>query len=77
MFGLVYWYFYVTVNDIPIVNVTVHECAGGPKKKADLRFGSLRQRHFAGFFKYPTSNHFVSPTTTWPLYGIMGFELET
>ena len=30
--------------------MTAHICAGGLKKKLDIRSGSQRQRHFVGFF---------------------------
>ena len=43
--------FNVTINDISVIYVTAHRCAGGLKKKLDLRSGSQRHRHFAGFFK--------------------------
>ena len=34
------WLFNVTINDISVIHVTAHRCAGGPKKKLDLRSGS-------------------------------------
>ena len=34
------WLFNVTINDISVIYVTAHRCAGGPKKKLDLRSGS-------------------------------------
>ena len=34
---LVNWLFNVTINDISVIYVTVHRCAGGLKKKFDLR----------------------------------------
>ena len=45
------WLFNVTINDISVIYVTAHRCAGGLKKKLDLRSGSQRHRHFVGFFK--------------------------
>ena len=45
------WLFNVTINDISVIHVTAHRCAGGLKKKFDLRSGSQRHRHFVGFFK--------------------------
>ena len=33
--------------------MTAHRCAGGLKKKFDLRSGSQRHRHFIGFFNMP------------------------
>ena len=43
------WLFNVTINDISVIYVTAHRCAGG-LKKLDLRSGSQRHRHFVGFF---------------------------
>ena len=34
------WLFNVTINDISVIYVTAHRCAGGLKKKFDLRSGS-------------------------------------
>ena len=34
------WLFNVTINDISVIHVTAHRCAGGLKKKLDLRSGS-------------------------------------
>ena len=42
------WLFNVTINDISVIYVTAHRCAGGLKKKLDLRSGSQRHRHFVG-----------------------------
>ena len=36
----VIWLFNVTINDISVIYVTTHRCAGGLKKKLDLRSGS-------------------------------------
>ena len=47
------WLFNVTINDISVIYVTAHRCAGGLKKKLDLRSGSQRHRHFVGFFNVP------------------------
>ena len=33
--------------------VTAHRCAGGMKKKLDIRSGSQHHRHFVGFFNVP------------------------
>ena len=33
--------------------MTAHRCAGGLKKKLNLRSGSQRNRHFLGFFNVP------------------------
>ena len=37
------WLFNVTINDISVIYVTAHRCAGG--LKLDLRLGSQRNRH--------------------------------
>ena len=37
---LLKWLFNVTINDISVIYVTAHRCAGGLKKKLDLRSGS-------------------------------------
>ena len=43
---MVNWLFNViTINDISVIYVTAHRCAGG-LKKLDLRSGSQRHRHF-------------------------------
>ena len=47
---MVNWLFNVTINDISVIYVTAHRCAGGLKKKFDLRSDSQRHRHFVGFF---------------------------
>ena len=44
------WLFNVTINDISVIYVTAHRCAGGLKKKLNLRLGPQRHRHFVGFF---------------------------
>ena len=55
--GLVYKYlqysFNITINDILVIYVTAYRCAGGLKKKLDLRSGSERHRHFVRFFNVP------------------------
>ena len=45
--------FNVTINDISVIYVTAHRCAGGLKKKFDLRSGSQSHRHFVGLFNVP------------------------
>ena len=47
------WLFNVTCNDISLIYVTANICAGGTKKKFDLRSGSQHHRHFVGFFYVP------------------------
>ena len=45
----------VTCNDILAIylNGTAHRCAGGLKKKVNLRSGSQCHRHFVGFLTCP------------------------
>ena len=45
--------------------MTAQKCAGGLKKKMDLRSGSQRHRHFVGFFNVPVQ----APTRYHPFYG--------
>ena len=45
--------FYLTCNDVSVIYVTAPKCAGGLKKKLDLRSGSQRHSHFVGFFHVP------------------------
>ena len=59
--------FNVTINDISVIYVTAHRCAGGLKKKLDLRSGSQRHRHFAGFFNVPV----LAPTRDHPFYTVI------
>ena len=47
------WLFNVTINDISVKYVTAHRCAGGLKKKLDLRSGSQRHRYFVRFYNVP------------------------
>ena len=61
------WLFNVTINDISVIYVTAHRCAGGLKKKFDLRSGSQRHRHFAGFFNVPV----LAPTRDQPFYMVI------
>ena len=64
--GEVKWLFNVTINNISVIHVTAHRCAGGLKKKLDLRSGSQRHRHFVGFFNVP----FQEPTRGHPFYTV-------
>ena len=59
------WLFNVTINDISVIYVTAHRCAGG-LKKLDLRSGSQRHRHFVGFFNVPV----LAPTREHPFYTV-------
>ena len=43
----------VACNDISVIYVTAHRCAGKLKKKLGLRSGSQYHRHFVGFFIVP------------------------
>ena len=61
------WLFNVTINDISVIYVTAHRCAGGLKKKLDLRSGSQRHRHFVGFFNVPV----LAPTREQPFYTVI------
>ena len=61
------WLFNVTINDISVIYVTEHRCAGGLKKKLDLRSGSQRHRHFVGFFNVPV----LAPTRDQPFYTVI------
>ena len=58
------WLLLVTCNDISVIYLTAHRCAGGQKKKMDLGSGSQRHRHFVGFFNVPVQTpmrgrHFI------------------
>ena len=57
----------VTINDISVIYVTAHRCAGGLEKKLDLRSGSQRHRHFVGFFNVPV----LAPTRDHPFYTVI------
>ena len=67
MMMMMNWLFNVTINDISVIYVTAHRCAGGLKKKFDLRSGSQRHRHFAGFFNVPVP----APTRDHPFYTVI------
>ena len=49
------WLFNVTINDISVIHVTAHTCAGGPKTTFDLR--SMRHRFtiYSAFLHIRTS----------------------
>ena len=64
---LLKWLFNVTINDISVIYVTAHRCAGGLKKKFDLRSGSQRHRHFVGFFNVSV----LAPTRDQPFYTVI------
>ena len=48
----------VTSNDISVIYVTAQRCAGGLKKKSDIRSDSQRHRYFVGFFNMPVQASF-------------------
>ena len=54
-------------NYISVINVTAHRCAGGLKKKLNLRSGSQGHRDFVGFFNVPVK----SPRRGHPFYTII------
>ena len=64
--GEVNWLFNVTINDISVIYVKAHRCAGG-LKKLDLRWGSKRHRHFVRFFNVPI----LAPTREHPFYTVI------
>ena len=64
---LLYFTFKVTINDISVIYVTAHRCAGGLKKMLDLRSGSQRHRHFVGFFNVPVK----ASTRGQPFYTVI------
>ena len=68
LFFFIFIYFFnVTINDISVKYVAAHRCAGGLKKKLDLRSGSQRHRHFVGFFNAPV----LAPTRDHPFYMVI------
>ena len=65
--GEVILLFNVTIYDISVIYVTAHRCAGGLKKKLNIRSGSQRHKHFAGFFNVPVQ----TPTRDHPFYTVI------
>ena len=57
----------ITINDISVIYVTAHRCAGGLKKKLDLRSGFQRHRDFVGFFNVPD----LAPTRDQPFHTVI------
>ena len=55
------------INDISVIYVTAHRCAGGLKKKLDLRSGSQRHRHFVELFNVSVQ----TPTRDQPFYTVI------
>ena len=53
--------FNVTINNISVIYVTAHRCAGGLKNKLDIRSGSQPHRNFVGFFKLPVPSTDTGP----------------
>ena len=60
------WLLNVTCNDISVIYVTAHRCAG-ELKKFFLRPGSQRHRFFVGFFNVPAQ----APTRGQPFYMVI------
>ena len=50
------WLLNVSCNDISVIYVTAHRCAGEIKKKFDLRSGFQGHTHFVGFFNVPVQS---------------------
>ena len=61
------WLFNVTINDISVIYVTAHRCAGGLKKKLDLRSGSHAIDISYVFFNVPV----LAPTRDHPFYTVI------
>ena len=59
--------FNVTCNNISVIYETTHRCAGGLKKKLDLRSGSQRHTQFVGFFNVPVQ----APTRSHPFSAVI------
>ena len=59
------WLFNVTSNDISVIYVTAHICAGGLKKPLDVRSGSQRHTNIVWFFNVSLR----APTRGQPFYG--------
>ena len=57
----------VTCNDISVIYVTAHRCAGELKNKLYLRSGSQRHRHFVGLFNVLVQ----APTRGQPFYTVI------
>ena len=64
--GEVNWLLNVTINNISVIYVTAHWCAGG-LKKLDLRSGSQRHRHLVGFLNVPVQ----APTRDQPFHTVI------
>ena len=52
------WSFNVTFNDISVIYVTAHRCAGGLKKKLEPTVGLPRHGHFVGFLTCPSKHRY-------------------
>ena len=59
-----YWLLNVTIDDILLIHVRAHRCAGVLKKKLDLQSGS-HAIDFVEFFNMPIQ----APTQGHPFYG--------
>ena len=60
------WLLNVQCNDVSVIYVTAHGCAGG-LNKFDLRSGSQRHKHFVRFFNVPVQ----APTRGQPFYTVI------
>ena len=60
------WLLYLTINDISVINVTAHTCAGRLKKNfgPTCTVGLPHHRHFVWFFNMPVQ----APTRDQPFY---------
>ena len=61
------WLLNVTINDISVIYVTAHRCAGGTEEEVVPTVGLPRHRHFAGFFNVPV----LAPTRDHPFYTVI------
>ena len=64
---LLYWLFNVTINDISVIHMAAHRCAGGKKKKLNLRPGCQRNRYLVGFLNVPVQ----AATRDQPFYTVI------
>ena len=58
------WWFNITINDISVIHMTAHRCAGGLKNKLDLRSGFQHHRHLVGVRECPSWYSIVGATVT-------------
>ena len=60
------WLFNITINDISVIYLTAHRCAGGLRKKLYQQLSSQHHRHFVVFFKAPVQ----AQTRDQPFYTV-------